>query len=266
MIPRPARYLLRIDDLCPTINREPWQKIAALIREFGLRPILSVVPDNRDSDLSVSPADLTFWDQMCAMQSTGATIALHGYQHLAFSRGRSLVPIHRRSEFAGAPALSQRTWIRAGLTIMRSHGLNPKLWVAPRHGFDRITLDALRSEGITTLSDGFARAPFVRSGFIWIPQQLWGPAEKYAGLWTICIHPNTIKPEQMDELAGLIRSHRDQFISVEEALVSFKPKCLSLTERIGEMLMLARFAASRFKRRLLLRPSPIREPRQLRRS
>ena len=70
------------------------------------------------------------------------------------------------SEFAGVAADTQRAWIRHGLHILRSQGLNPKVWVAPRHGFDAHTLAVLHAEGIHLLSDGFARRPHRRGGIL----------------------------------------------------------------------------------------------------
>ena len=172
MIPSPAQYLLRIDDLCPTVSAQRWRQFQSLIEEFGLQPILAVVPDNQDPELEVSPPDPVFWDSMRTLHAAGAAIGLHGYHHLCESRCRSLVGLARTSEFAGVPAETQREWIHEGLRILRGQGLNPKIWVAPRHGFDRRTLDALCAEGITLLSDGFARVPFRRGGLTWIPQQL----------------------------------------------------------------------------------------------
>jgi len=61
MILSPAQYLLRIDDLCPTVSAERWQQFQSLIEEFRLRPILAVVPDNQDPELKVSPPDPAFW-------------------------------------------------------------------------------------------------------------------------------------------------------------------------------------------------------------
>jgi hypothetical protein len=248
MIPASARYLLRVDDLCPTIKREPWLRLASLIDELRLKPILAVVPDNRDPDLRLSKHDESFWQQMRDLQHAGAAIALHGYQHRAEGRGRSLVPLHRESEFAGVDAHTQRTWIRIGIEILRSHGLNPTIWAAPRHGFDANTLKALHEEGIDLLSDGFALRPFLRGGVTWIPQQLWGPLEKHAGLWTICLHVNTITARQFDELAAFVRQHSTQFISVDEALAEFPPTRLTLLEVLHENAACASLFASRFKR------------------
>lgn len=55
MIPKPAQYLLRFDDLCPTVSRARWERFLPLIEEFGIRPILAVIPDNLDHSLELSP-------------------------------------------------------------------------------------------------------------------------------------------------------------------------------------------------------------------
>lgn len=217
-LPRPAQYLLRVDDLCPTVAAQPWSRIAALIEQFGLAPILAVVPHNGDPGLMRSTADAAFWKNIRSMQARGAAIALHGYRHLCQSRGRALVPLARSSEFAGVPEATQRAWIREGLHLLKRRGLQPQAWVAPHHGFDAATLRVLRAEGIHVLSDGLARVPFIRQGMTWIPQQLWAPAEKRAGLWTICIHPNTISEAGLEALCVFVQTHIGQFTSIARIL------------------------------------------------
>jgi predicted deacetylase len=249
LIPRPAQYLLRFDDLCPTVPRRNWERFLPLLEEFRVRSILAVVPDNRDRELERAEPDLGFWAHMRAMEAAGAAIALHGYRHLCRSKGRSLVPLHSHSEFAGVDLDLQRQWIASGLEILRGHGLNPCIWVAPRHGFDRNTLRALRSEGIGLLSDGFARIPFTRGGLTWIPQQLWAPAEKPAGLWTICVHPNTARESLLDQLREFLRQHAAQFTSVDRVVEELKPAKLGPAERMHEFLALWKIRVSRARKR-----------------
>jgi predicted deacetylase len=249
MIPSPAQYLLRFDDLCPTVSRERWQRFLPLIEAFGIQPILAVIPDNEDYHLQVSPEDPEFWAQMRAMEAAGATIALHGYNHVCRSRGRSLLPLHRRTEFAGVPEDIQRQWIHAGLEILRDRGLNPRIWVAPRHGFDSQTLHALRKEGIRVLSDGFARVPFTRGGLTWIPQQLWAPVDKPKGLWTICVHANTAHSSLVSQLHDFVRQHAAQFTSVDRVLAEFPPAKLSGTEWLYATLALWRSQGAHIRKR-----------------
>jgi len=245
MIPAPAEYLLRCDDLCPTIPPERWRRVESLIGEFKLQPILAVVPDNRDPELEISTPDPAFWQRMHTLEVSGAIVGLHGFRHLCTSRGRSLLGLAQTSEFAGVPAETQRTWIREGLRTLRARGLNPRIWVAPRHGFDRNTLGALCAEGITLLSDGFARVPFRRGGVTWIPQQLWGPVEKPKGLWTICIHAHTATDAEISALRAFLSVHADQFTSVDRLLFRNHPTTLTITEYFYAEAALWRLKASR---------------------
>jgi predicted deacetylase len=251
MIPSPAQYLLRFDDLCPALRRERWERFPPLLAEFGIRPILATIPENCDPDMAVGSADAEFWDKMRAMQTAGATIGLHGYRHLCLSRGRSLVPLHRATEFAGVAEEIQRRWIRAGLEILRARGLNPTIWVAPRHGFDRATLRVLRGEGISLLSDGFAHRAFLRNGMTWIPQQLWAPEVKSSGLWTICLHANTAPDSAVERLREFLRGHAAQFTSVERVVTEFKPTSLGPWERLRGGAAILRIRSRKRLKRLL---------------
>ena len=254
-----AQYLLRFDDLCPTVSRDRWRRLKLLIEEFRLQPILAVVPENCDPDLDRSLPDPAFWIEMRALESAGAVIGLHGYRHLCQSKDRSLLGLNRTSEFAGIAAETQRVWIRDGLRILRNHGLNPRIWVAPRHGFDKNTLAALRAEGIRLLSDGFARAPYLRYGVTWIPQQLWGPVGKRKGLWTICVHANTACDADIEKLCGFVAAHATRFTSIDQAFSQFQPATLTLPERLQAEAALWRLkflrAARRIRRRALFRSS-----------
>jgi predicted deacetylase len=240
VIPKPAQYLLRLDDLCPTHPPARWDRFRKVIEEFGIRPILAVIPDNRDPQLNGSPYDSRFWNQMREMEAGGATIAVHGYQHRCVALGESLLGLDRWSEFAGVDPDTQRAWIRAGFAILRERGLDPQLWIAPRHGFDRNTLGALEAEGVEYISDGFARVPHRRHGVIWIPQQLWSPVAKSKGLWTICLHPRTAKDLDIERLRWFLKGHWPQFISFDHVVKEFEGQALGARERIYERLALWR--------------------------
>jgi len=228
--------------------RERWERFSSMIEEFGVKPIVAVIPENRDSELELSPPDTEFWSRMCSLEAAGAMIGLHGYRHVCLSEGRSLVPLHRHSEFAAVAEETQRGWVQAGLAILRGHGLNPRIWIAPRHGFDRSTLRVLREEGISLVSDGFSRVPFRRYGLTWIPQQLWAPVYKSSGLWTICVHSNTATDALLKELRMFLSEHAGQFTPVDRTVAEYAPEDLDMTERLWGQLAFWRIQASRFKR------------------
>jgi predicted deacetylase len=248
MIPKPAQYLLRVDDLFPTHPPARWERFRKVIEEFRIRPILAVIPDNRDPQLNVSPYGPRFWDQMREMESAGAAIAVHGYQHRCHALGESLLGLGRRSEFAGVDLDTQRAWIRAGFEILRGKGLDPRLWIAPRHGFDRNTLRALEAEGVRYISDGFSRVPHRRHGVIWIPQQLWSPVAKSKGLWTICIHPHAATDEDAEGLRRFLKGYGPQFTSFNRVVKEFDGRTLGRGERMHERLALWRVQRRRRRR------------------
>jgi predicted deacetylase len=228
-----ARYLLRFDDLCPTISKERFERFRAIIERHRIRPILAVVPDNRDPELEIDSPDPGFWKAMHALEAAGATIAMHGYRHVCASVAPSILGLHDCTEFAGMDEDTQRRWIRAGLAILRGQGLNPRLFVAPRHGFDRATLRALDREGLGVISDGFATRAHTRDRVIWIPQQLWEPVKKSIGLWTICIHPNTASGHLENMLDLFLIENARQFVSFDEVMNEWIPSSLNLRERLS---------------------------------
>ncbi|HEX2228742.1 MAG TPA: DUF2334 domain-containing protein, partial [Candidatus Binatia bacterium] len=76
-----ARYIIRFDDICPTMNWDIWQQIEKILFQNRLEPILAIVPDNRDTSLMVREARSEFWATARSWQARGWTIGVHGYQH-----------------------------------------------------------------------------------------------------------------------------------------------------------------------------------------
>jgi len=233
MAPEPAEYLIRLDDLCPTMSKERFDRFLSILERFRVQPILAIVPDNQDPELNVDPPDPDFWERMRALEKQGATIAMHGYRHLCRRGGKPLLSLHQETEFAGVPEATQRDWIRSGLQILRSQGLCPRLFVAPRHGFDQSTVRVLHREGFGCLSDGFAKRPFTRGDVIWIPQQLWEPVQKKTGLWTICIHPNTASASLEKRLEAFLNDLAPWFTSFDRVLKEHDPLELQWPERLA---------------------------------
>lgn len=198
-----TRYLIRLDDACETFDRKKWQAIEAIFDRLGIRPIVAIVPSNADETLNFDAPHADFWQMVRDWQSKGWHIALHGYRHVYhhIDRRNLLLPFYDRSEFAGLDLATQSNMLRAGLAVFRREGVTPTVWVAPSHTFDETTLRALKeATEVRVVSDGIALAPYLKDGFTFVPQQLWWPKKRPAGLWTICLHPNTMTDEQIHQL------------------------------------------------------------------
>ena len=189
-----ARYLIRLDDACDTMDRRRWSLVEQILDKHGVKPIVAVIPDNRDPSLALESRDPAFWDRVRGWAAKGWAVAMHGFTHVMHPTHAKLVlPFYQRSEFAGLSLEDQALKLRAAWALFLEQGVEPKIWVAPAHCFDWVTLQALlRETPIRIVSDGIAWDAFYERGFHWIPQQLWNLAERRSGLWTVCLHPNTM--------------------------------------------------------------------------
>jgi predicted deacetylase len=213
-----ARYLVRFDDICPTMNWAIWDRLAAVLDELGIQPIVAVVPDNQDPKLNVAAAREDFWERVRRWQAAGWFIALHGYQHRYVTRNAGLVGINPFSEFAGLPYETQKTKLSSALRIMNQHGVKPDGWVAPGHSFDATTVGVLLEFGINVISDGFYRHPVKRLGATWIPQQIWRFRNMPSGVWTVCVHANALTDLGFEALKADLLRFAPQITSVGAVL------------------------------------------------
>lgn len=216
-----ARYLLRLDDACATMDRARWDRVERLFDELGLKPLVAVVPDNRDPELAKAPTDPAFWDRVRRWRDKGWTVAMHGYQHLLRpTTAKMILPFYPHSEFAGLGFEEQADKLRASWAIFDAQGVHPGVWIAPAHCFDRTTLAALEAETpIRIVSDGIARRAYVEGGFQWLPQQLWRLTPRRSGLWTVCLHPNSMDDAEFALLREqLIGAYRGRIAAIEDAI------------------------------------------------
>jgi predicted deacetylase len=210
-----ARYLIRLDDACDTMDRNKWELFEAVLDRYEVKPIVAVVPDNQDSELMFAGRDPQFWHTVRKWAAKGWTVAMHGYKHLMHRTDSTLlVPYYRRSEFAGLSLEAQTLKIRSAWQLFLAQGVVPEVWVAPAHSFDVVTLKAISAEtSIRVVSDGIAWNSYHEHGFHWIPQQLWGLAERGWGLWTVCLHPNQMTEQSIADFdAAMSRGFQRQII------------------------------------------------------
>lgn len=216
--PRGPRYLLRFDDICPTMDWKVWNAIEEILVEQGVKPLLAVIPDNRDPKLMLDPPAPDFWERVRAWQSRGWAIGLHGYQHRYVNGEPGILRIGRKSEFAGLDYDEQHEKLRLGLEIFGREGVRADAWVAPSHSFDWTTVDALAAHGIRTISDGLAFRPYRdQRGTIWVPQQSAMMRAMPWGVWTFCYHRLDFVGDGMETFKRRLARLAPRMISLAEA-------------------------------------------------
>lgn len=215
-----VKYLIRLDDACPNMDRAKWQRMETLLDRYDIKPLVGIIPANDDSDTMIDEVDPEFWDKAHLWEKKGWQIALHGYSHVCDSNDgmQGLNPMWQRSEFAGIALGEQRRRIRMGYSILKEHGFTPQYFFAPSHTFDDNTLEALRQEtDIRIISDTIGRYPYCKDDFFYIPQ-ISGHAAKMpmSGVYTFCFHPNVMSDEAFARLETFLQLYSALFISFKD--------------------------------------------------
>jgi peptidoglycan/xylan/chitin deacetylase (PgdA/CDA1 family) len=227
-----CHYLIRFDDICPTMNWTAWVGIEAHLVRLNVRPILAVVPDNRDPRLVVDPPHPDFWEQVRKWQAMGWTIALHGYQHVYVNRNSGLLHLSLQSEFAGLSREEQEGKLKKGLAIFDEHGVRADAWVAPSHSFDRTTVKILGDLGVTVISDGLWPWPFTdKDRMTWVPQQLWNFWPRPPGVWTICNHHNGWTNQRVEWFGEMLNSYASKMTDMATVLEVFSGREQTLSNQ-----------------------------------
>ncbi len=213
-----ARYLIRLDDACDTMKLNNWELIEKIFDKYSIKPIIAVIPNNKDESLKYEKSDSFFWKKIKQWHEKQWTIAMHGYEHiLETTESKSLLPFYKRSEFTGQSVKSQKEKILGSLDLFQKNGINPRVFVAPAHTFDINTLTCLKEmTNIRIISDGLATNMFFYMDFYWIPVQIWNFIKLPFGLWTLCLHPNTMSLDQISDLEHIIAKNYKNFVSLQD--------------------------------------------------
>lgn len=219
-----TRFILRFDDICPTMNWRIWRQLESDLYDLNIKPLMAVIPDNRDRELMVSaPGVDDFWNSVRAWQARGWTIGLHGYQHRYLTQMAGLYGRMPRSEFAGLPYESQEIKLQNAIRIFREQQVSPEVWVAPAHSFDAKTVAILSKLGVRIISDGYAIYPYQDAeGVTWIPQQFGKFRKLPFGVWTICCHFNSWTDAETGRFRQDLRKYRRHFTAVNDVVKSFR--------------------------------------------
>lgn len=207
----------RLDDITPDMNWDNFYRIKSIFDKHGVKPLIGVVPDNRDEKLSVNPKKNDFWDIIRGLQEAGWSIAQHGYQHLYESRNGGLLKLKDKSEFAGLSYEVQSDKIKRGKNILEKEGILVRIFMAPGHTFDAVTLRVLYENRILYITDGYSSRAYIKGKVTHIPSRSSKPA-LCKGIDTICLHANHMNTEEIAELDGFIQKHRKNVVDYSDLL------------------------------------------------
>jgi predicted deacetylase len=203
------RIAIRMDDITPDMDWSKFNRFKALLDEADIKPLIGVVPDNKDEKLSCQEPREDFWNYVKELQQKGWTVAMHGFNHLYTTKDPGLFPIGEKSEFAGLPYIKQDEMIREGSRILKEKGIYTDIFMAPSHSFDKNTLRALNNNGFYRVTDGFGIAPFKMQDIVFYPisvRRSKSLADTRDGIVTFVYHANTMDDKDFAKLKDLLDS------------------------------------------------------------
>jgi len=223
-----AKYLIRFDDVTSGMA---WSKFSAfedLLNELGIKPIVGVVPKCEDKKLLVETPRNDYWDVIKTWYDNGWTIAQHGCTHIYETEDSGVLGINKKSEFSGLSYKVQFEKLKVGKEILLLHGVWQPIFMAPSHSFDLNTINALQDLQFQYVTDGYGVYPYKMKNLVAIPQLFSKPLSFGFGVYTICLHVNSMNDSQIVRTLSFIKKNREKFISFEDSL-AIRPPVIGLS-------------------------------------
>lgn len=208
-------YLVRIDDVCPTMNYEKFMERIHFFEGFGIKPLLGVIPDCKDEELKFGKTE-DFWGMIRGFSDAGYPIAMHGYNHVYITKNKGLVCNRKLSEFSGLSFDEQLSMLKKGKAILEENGVHTDWFMAPGHSYDYQTVKALYESGFRYVTDGRSSLPYVMHGVTFIPASSIWESPFNGEFVTICLHPNTDSERKYQKVKDFIERNRSYISSFSE--------------------------------------------------
>lgn len=218
-----VKYLIRLDDACPYLDKAKWQRMEVILDKYGVKPLIGIIPSNADPQTMIESEDPQFWNKAHSWVHKGWSIALHGYDHVCVTNQGGINPVHQRSEFAGLDYEVQAKKISDGYQELKRHRIETDYFFAPSHTYDKNTLRAIiDNTPIRKISDTIATKPYkMKNGVIVVPCQMGRCREMIIpGYWTACYHPNMMDDRQFEMLDAFLKKHNKDCISFKDLPLS----------------------------------------------
>ena len=212
--------LIRLDDIAENMNWDLMSKSELLFEKYKIKPVLGVIPNNKDSELLSYPKKNDFWEQVRIWKSKGWEIAMHGSTHVydKDTENKDYFGHGGKSEFCGHPIEIQMLKIKDGLKKFDSEKIKIRSFYAPNHTYDKNTLDALKNSGINEIIDGYGLMPYTENNIKFIPQLFYKLFSLPFGIQSTQIHLNYWKQKDFDNFEKFILNNLNKIITYDQAL------------------------------------------------
>tara|TARA_X000001036_G_scaffold144237_1_gene137042 strand:- start:176 stop:940 length:765 start_codon:yes stop_codon:yes gene_type:complete len=214
------RLLIRLDDIAENMNWNLMNKCEELFDKYQIKPILGVVPLNKDPELKTWPLNNSFWETVRRWQNKGWEIAMHGCHHLyeAETNKKDIFNYGGKSEFFGKNLSIQINKIKTGKNKFNSEKIKIRSFFAPNHTYDKNTFEALKKNEIFNVIDGYGLMPYKKFGMVFVPQLFYKEIFIPFGIQCTQIHLNYWKDKDFEIFKNFIVKNEKKSITFDEVL------------------------------------------------
>ena len=212
--------LIRIDDIAENMNWDLMEKCENLFDKYNIKPVLGVIPNNRDEELMKYKRQNNFWDLVRTWAGKGWEISMHGNNHVYDKKTfkKDYFNYGGGSEFFGHDYSTQKKKIEEGLKKFEIEKIKIRSFFAPNHTYDLNTFHALKKSGIKNILDGYGLLPFKNNGLNFIPQLFYRVIFLPFGIQSTQIHLNYWADEDFKNFEKFIVKNHKKVISFDQAL------------------------------------------------
>ena len=212
--------LIRIDDIAENMNWDLMEKSELLFEEYGIKPVLGVIPNNKDNELLSYSKKNNFWEQVRNWRDKGWEIAMHGYTHVydKICKNEDYFNYGGGSEFCGHTLETQISRIKNGLQKFKNEKIKIRSFFAPNHTYDKNTFIALKNFRINEVIDGYGLMPYIENDIKFIPQLFYKVFVLPFGIQTLQIHLNYWEQKDFDNFEKFIKKHSNKIITYDQAI------------------------------------------------
>ena len=238
------KILLRFDDIAENMNWHLMDEFEELFDKYNIKPVMGVIPNNKDEDFKSFPKRENFWKIVKDWQSKGWEISMHGYNHLYLrdTNKKDYFNYGGKSEFYGESLAIQSQKIRLGLEIFHKNEIKIRSFFAPNHTYDYNTFIALKNSGIFEVIDGYGLKPYMENKMKFIPQLFHKLFFLPFGLQTTQIHLNKLNKKDFQNFKTFVDKKYKNIVTYDEALSLLSNKIIDkiLNKFINFILILKR--------------------------
>jgi len=229
--------LIRMDDITETMNWVVMDKCEKLFDKFKIKPLLGIIPINKDPELLKFPKNDRFWERVESWKNKGWEISMHGCNHLYTQKSdkNDIFNYGGNSEFYGLDYSMQLDKIKAGLEEFKKREIKVRSFFAPNHIYDSNTLKALKDSDIKIIIDGYGLFPYYKNEILFIPQLFHKEILLPFGIQSTQMHINEWNDEAYENFEIFIEKNYSKILNLNNIIEIANPNSLqNLTNYLVE--------------------------------